>query len=143
MNALSNLRIIELGTGPTVAVTTMILADFGAEVLTIQPPRPGLLDQHPAAPMWRRGKAICPLDLDLEGDQVKFAELLASADVLVTNWRTRKLAARALDFETLSARFPHLNYCQITGFGMNGPLADLPGYEHVAAAYAGRMLQFS
>ena len=143
MNALSNLRIIELGTGPTVAVTTMILADFGAEVLTIQPPRPGLLDQHPAAPMWRRGKAICPLDLDLEGDQIKFAELLASADVLVTNWRTRKLAARALDFETLSARFPHLNYCQITGFGMSGPLADLPGYEHVAAAYAGRMLQFA
>ena len=143
MNALSSLRVIELGTGPTVSLTCMILADFGAEVLRIEPPRPGPLDRLPAAPMWKRGKCATKLDLNKQDDLKTLLELLGSADMLVTNWRSSKLKARGLDFEQLSQTHPHLNVCHITGFGLHGPLSDLPAYEHVVAAYTGRMLQFA
>ena len=143
MNALSSLRVVELGTGPTVSLACMILADFGAEVLRIEPPTPGPLDQLPAAPMWQRGKCATPLDLDQEDDVEALLELLGAADVLVTNWRSSKLAARGLGFEHLSQTHPHLNLCHITGFGLHGPLSDLPAYEHVVAAHTGRMLQFA
>ena len=143
MNALSSLRVIELGTGPTVSLTCMILADFGAEVLRIEPPRPGPLDRLPAAPMWKRGKCATKLDLNKQDDLKTLLELLGSADMLVTNWRSSKLTARGLDFEQLSQTHPHLNVCHITGFGLHGPLSDLPAYEHVVAAYTGRMLQFA
>ena len=93
--------------------------------------------------MWKRGKCATKLDLNKQQDLKTLLELLGSADMLVTNWRSSKLTARGLDFEHLSQTHPHLNLCHITGFGLHGPLSDLPAYEHVVAAYTGRMLQFA
>ena len=93
--------------------------------------------------MWRRGKCATKLDFDKQDDLKTLLELLGSADMLVTNWRSSKLRARGLDFEHLSQTHPHLNVCHITGFGLHGPLSDLPAYEHVVAAYTGRMLHFA
>ncbi|MFP6815738.1 MAG: CoA transferase [Pseudomonadales bacterium] len=142
--ALEGTRVLDLTRGPAGGMATMILADFGAEVLLIE--QPGFthpLDQLPATPMWRRGKQILPLDLDDDRKLAEFHELAAGADVLVCNWRPAALARKCLDYEHIHNRHPHLVFCHITGFGGRGPMADLPGYEHTAAAYSGRMQLFT
>ena len=122
----------------------MILADFGAEVLLVtQPGTADPLATSPSEPMWKRGKFQLELDLDADDERNAFETLCAGADVLVTNWRPSALVKRQLDFESLSSRHPHLIFCHITGFGGTGPLVEVPGYEHVVAALAGRMNTFA
>ncbi|MGI9329062.1 MAG: CoA transferase, partial [Pseudomonadales bacterium] len=142
--ALEGIRVLDLTRGPAGGMATMILADFGAEVLLIEQPNfTHPLDQLPAAPMWRRGKQVVPLDLDHKRDLATFHELAAGADVLVCSWRSAALARKGLDYQHLHSRHPHLVFCHITGFGSRGPMADVPGYEHTVAAYAGRMQLFT
>ena len=141
---LTGLRILDLSRGPAAGLATMILADFGAEVLSVS--RPGMTDplsQSPSYPMWNRGKNSISLDFDNKTDSEQFESLCAGADVLICNWRAAALEKRGLDYSSISQRHPHLIFCHITGFGRNGPLANLPGYEHVAAALAGRMNTFA
>jgi len=142
--ALAGIRILDLTRGPAGGIATMVLADFGAEVLLIE--QPGFthpLDALPAARMWRRGKQVLPLDLDNPQDLAAFHELAAGADVLVCSWRPAALARKSLDYANLHSRHPHLVFCHITGFGARGPMANMPGYEHTAAAYSGRMQLFA
>jgi crotonobetainyl-CoA:carnitine CoA-transferase CaiB-like acyl-CoA transferase len=141
---LSGLRILDLSRGPAAGLSTMILADFGAEVLVVN--RSGEADplaDSPSAPMWNRGKQQISLDLNKTEACEAFESLCAGADVLVSNWRPDALKRKSLDFKSVEARHPHLIFCHITGFGSSGPLANLPGYEHVAAALAGRMNTFA
>ncbi len=141
--ALADLRVLDLTSGPAGGIATMILADFGAEVLSIERPFEDPLAALPAAPMWRRGKRTLALDLDSQAGLEALHELAAGADVLVCSWRSSALARKGLDFDTLQPRHPHLVFCHISGFGSRGPLADCPGYEHVVAASTGRMRLFS
>ncbi len=141
--ALEGLKVLDLSHGPATGIATMILADFGADVVRVIPPDSHPLDSGNAAPMWKRGKREICLDLDTEPAQATLHELLAKADVFVVNWRSRALEQRALDYANIKARYPHLIYCHISGFGSQGPKADYPGYEHVVAAASGRMLTFS
>jgi|GEM_PF-22957 len=141
--ALEDLRIIDLTSGPAGGLATMIMADFGAQVLRICGPKGDRLDNLAAAPMWHRGKDKSTLDFNNEDDRDRFESLCASADILVTTWRPASLHRHSLNYEALHRRHPHLIYCHITGFGSRGPLANLPAYEHLVAAYSGRMLAFS
>lgn len=144
-DALTDLRVVELGVGPATGLAGMILADFGAEVVRIcrgELSEPGVLDQLPASPMWARGKTQLNLDLDQQENRKELHRILSGADVLLTNLRPSTLQRWGLAAQEVQKHHPHIIYCQITGFGSRGPLADVPGYEHVVAAYAGRMLQF-
>ncbi|MEM7218589.1 MAG: CoA transferase [Pseudomonadota bacterium] len=140
---LAGLRVLDLSQGPAVGIATMVLADFGADVLVIEGPEPAPLDALPARPMWRRGKRTLALDLRSTEDAARFERLCAGADVLVTGLRPRALKRHGLDFDALHARHAHLIVGQLTGFGSSGPLADYPGYEHVVAAVTGRMRLFA
>ena len=141
--ALEGIRILDLTTGPAGGIATMILADFGAEVLSIERPGGDQFKDLPAAPMWGRGKKTCELDLDTSSGMETLQGLCGAADVLVCNWRASALARKKLDYENLHEQYPHLVYCHITGFGSKGPRSDYPGYEHVVAACAGRMRLFA
>ena len=134
---------MDLSQGPTGGIASMILADFGAEVLCIERPGGNALDQLPAAPMWRRGKRRLTLDLNQTTDLAILDDLCGGADVLLCNWRASALARKMLDFDSLHSRHPHLIYCHISGYGSRGPRADYPGYEHLVAASSGRMKMFS
>lgn len=142
-NALDGIRILDLTTGPAGGIATMILADFGAEVITIEHPTRDPFISLPSARMWRRGKHIVPLDLNSADDIYLFHELCDGADVLVCTWRPNALTEKGLDFETLHEHHPHLIFCHITGFGRTGPKANYPGYEHIVAACTGRMQLFT
>ncbi len=139
---LKGLRVIELGSGPVTGIAGMVLADFGAEVLRIERPDGDPLGTLPAAPMWARGKRGQVLNLQDTAGREELDTLCAGADVFLCNWRMSSLKRKGLEFASVHKRHPHLIYCHISGFGNRGPLADIPGYEHVVAAYAGRMLSF-
>lgn len=141
--ALEDIRVLDLTSGPAGGIASMILADFGAEVLTIERPGGDPLAELTSARMWRRGKRLLTLDLESENELDTLHQLCAGADVLVCNWRASALARKGLDFDNLHARHPHLVFCHISGFGSHGPRADYPGYEHVVAACIGRMRLFS
>ena len=140
---LEGVRILDLTSGPAGGIATMILADFGAEVLMIE--RPGIdpMMALPASRMWRRGKRTLSLDLATAGGLAALDDLCTGADVLICNWRAAALARKNLDYASLHARHPHLILCHISGYGSQGPRADYPGYEHLVAASTGRMRIFA
>ena len=140
--ALDGIRIVDLTNGPTGGLTSMILADFGAQVISIaKPDHP--INKLAAAPMWRRGKAEAVLDLNKPQALAQLHDLLTHADVLITTWRTKALANKGLAYEELTKALPHLVVCHISAFGAQGPMSDLPGYEHLVAAFSGRMGLFA
>ena len=140
---LKGLRVVDLTRGPAGGLASMIMADFGAEVLVIDAPEPHGIDELASTPMWRRGKRSLTLDTKDTAQRDTLEELLAGADVCLVNWRSHALEAQALDFERVHARHPHLIYCHISGFGSRGPKANYPGYEHLVAAASGRMQAFA
>ena len=140
---LDDIRVIDLSEGPIGGMTTMVLADFGADVIKIERPGGDPWRSVANAPMWLRGKRSAFLDLHNEAGRESLARLSGSADVVVTSTRPGKDAPLGADYERLSARNPALVYCAITGFGPQGPYAGYPGYEAVVAARMGRMLNFS
>ena len=140
--ALRGVRVLDLTRGPAGGLATMILADFGAEVLWIE--QPGVvhpIDRQPATRMWQRGKHR--IALDVHRDRDRFDALCGSADVLICSWRQASLERHGLTYEALRERHPHLVFCHLSGFGPDGPYANYPGYEHVVAARVGRMRGFA
>ena len=127
---LDGVRVVELGVviaGPAAAA---ILADWGADVVMVEP-RKGDPQRGNTEPAYfgldNRGKRSVALDLKTpEGRDVVLA-LIERADVVVTNLRSSALERLGLDWATISARFPRLVYAAITGYGTGDP--DRPGYD--------------
>ena len=80
------------------------------------------------------------LDLSTPAGREQAIQLAGAADVLVESFRPGDMADWGLAYDTLSQLYPRLVYCSITGFGQQGPLRRVKGYEGVVAAKAGRML---
>ena len=138
-----DLRVIDLSSGPAGGVATMVLADFGADVIKIERPGGDPLRRLPSAPMWLRGKRSAVLDLDRrDGDRGRLHELAAGADVLVASFRPGRAEALGADHATLSAINPQLVYCSITGWGPRGQYAQYPADEAILSAKTGRMRSF-
>lgn len=143
--ALSGVRVLDLTNlfaAPQIAAT---LADFGADVVKIEPPsgdpirRIGV-SRDGASPQWAlvaRNKRAIALDLDASGDRARFDRLVEAADVLVENLTTKLLGRWGCDFETLSARNPRLVVTSISCYGRTGPYADRAGAGTLAEAFAG------
>ena len=147
---LQGLRVVELGVWVAGPAAGGILADWGADVVKIEPPAGdparsfGWMlgippeDRHHRSPpfeMDNRGKRSVVLDLMTDDGRARVRELLADADVFVTNIRTGALRRVGLDFEALAEANPRLVYGLITGYGAEGPDADKPAYD-VAAFWA-------
>jgi crotonobetainyl-CoA:carnitine CoA-transferase CaiB-like acyl-CoA transferase len=122
------------------ALCTLVLADFGADVIKVEPPGGDPFRFQPAWISWNRGKKSIVLDLRTAEGRAQAIELIAAADVLVESFRPGDMAEWGLAYDDLSQRYPRLIYCSITGFGQKGPLARVKGYEGIVAAKAGRML---
>ena len=136
------IRVLDLSSGPVGGVATMVLADFGAEVVKLERPGGDPLRSLAAAPMWLRGKRSVEADLKTEDGRARLLELSREADVVVSTLRPGNAERLGADYATLAADNPRLIYCSITGFGPRGPYADYPAYEGVVAAKSGRMQGF-
>lgn len=152
---LSGVRILELTTYVAAPAAGRILADWGAEVIKVEStpkgdvtrfvvPLPGMLatptepvtyEQHNA------NKKSIVVDLKTAEGQEIMHRLLSTANVLMTNTRTKALKKLGMDYETLAEKYPSLIHAQMTGFGETGPMANDPGFDNVCFwALGGPML---
>ncbi|MEM8775004.1 MAG: CoA transferase [Pseudomonadota bacterium] len=135
---LSHIRVLDFGqylAGPLVG---MMLADFGAEVIRIDPPG-GPRFKDPAFDMLSRGKKSLTLDLKAEVDRDKAIGLVRRSDVAIENFRPGVMKRLGLDPVALHAANPALISLSLPGFASTDPaLADLPAWEAVIAAYTGQ-----
>lgn len=147
--ALAGCKVIDLSRVLGGPYCTQILADHGAEVLKIEPPGgdetrgwgppPFLGDTASYFIGVNRNKEGMTLDLSREAGQELLRHLLTDADVLVENFKPGTLEKWGLGYETLSREFPALIHCRVSGFGSDGPLGGLPGYDACAQAMCGLM----
>ena len=140
---LSDIRVIDLTNGPVGGVATMILADFGADVIKVERPGGDPFRFLTNAPMWLRGKRSVELDLKREVERDRLFTLVETTDVVVTSYRGHAAVDLGCDYDVLNYRNAGIVYCQISGFGPYGPYVGYPGYEGVVAAKAGRMAAFT
>ena len=145
-SALCNLRVIELGqliAGPFAAKT---LADFGADVIKIEPPNTGdplrkwRLLKNGTSVWWQiqsRNKRSIALDLKQVEAQDIVRQLVKDADVLIENFRPGAMEAWSLGPDELLAINPKLIMLRISGYGQTGPYRDKPGFGVVAEAMSG------
>ncbi|WP_457423304.1 CaiB/BaiF CoA transferase family protein [Roseateles sp. P5_E7] len=144
--ALAGLKVVELGqliAGPFAAKT---LADFGAEVIKIEPPGAGdplrkwrlLLDG--TSVWWQvqsRNKRSLALDLRTPEGQDIVRRLSAEADVLIENFRPGAMEGWGLGPDELLAANPRLIMLRVSGYGQTGPYRNRPGFAAVAEAMGG------
>lgn len=149
---LKGLRVIELArilAGPWAGQT---LADLGAEVIKVEsitgddtrtwgPPFVKTDGEVNAAYFHscNRGKHSVSLDFQTPGGLKQLKQLIASADILIENFKVGGLAKYGLDYDSLSHEFPSLIYCSITGFGQSGPYAKRAGYDFLMQGMSGLM----
>ncbi|WP_273500256.1 CaiB/BaiF CoA transferase family protein [Paracoccus sphaerophysae] len=154
---LKGLRVVELArilAGPWIGQT---LADLGAEVIKVEAPEgddtrrwgPPFMERarpeggvetvaayfHAA----NRGKTSITCDFGNPDDLARLRDLIATADVVVENFKVGGLRKFGLDYETLAAANPRLIYASVTGFGQDGPRATQPGYDFLIQGMCGIM----
>ena len=139
----SGLRVLDLGSGPVSGVATMVLSDFGADVIALERPGGDPWRRAPASEVWLRGKRSVTVDLRSEAGRARLRALAATADVAVAAAAPGAALRLGCDYASLAEANPGLVYCSITGFGPTGPLAGYRGRESVVAARAGRMQTLS
>ena len=149
LGSLHGLRVVDLSRVLAGPYCTQILADHGADVLKIEPPvgdetrgwGPPFNAQGTASYFQglNRNKRGSTMDLTQPAERDALLALLAEADVLVENFKTGTMEKWGLGYEVLRQRFPRLVYCRITGFGADGPLGGLPGYDAAIQALSGIM----
>jgi formyl-CoA transferase len=137
------LELGQLIAGPFAGKT---LADFGAQVIKVEPPGDGdplrkwrML--HQGTSVWwqvqSRNKQSVVLDLRTDEGRADVRRLAAEADVLIENFKPGTLEKWGLGYETLAAENPGLIMLRISGYGQTGPYRDLPGFAVVAEAMGG------
>lgn len=139
---LDGLRVLDLSSGPVGGMATMVLSDFGADVVKIEPPGGDRFRDLPGSSLWLRGKRSAVFDLGDEAERRTLREMLVGTDVLVVGGPPGRAASWGLDRARLAPEFPALIHCEITPWGRAGPLAELPGYEALIAARFGRFQTF-
>src|SRR5439155_26170607 len=128
---------------------TMMLADLGARVIKIEQPGKGD-DTRGWGPPFVEGESAYFLSINRNKESVTLDfkqpagrdlldRLLATADVLVENFRPGTLSKLGLDYTTLAPKYPRLLYCSISGFGQTGPRRREPGYDAVMQGEGGLM----
>lgn len=140
---LRGLRVVEAASMILVPAAAAMLADFGADVVKVEPlegDQNRVLHQLPALPdspvpysflVDNRSKRAIAVDLKTQEGRAILDRLLAAADVFMTNYRPLALARLRLRYEDLAPEHPRLIYATGSGFGDTGPEADKPAYDTV------------
>lgn len=142
---LAGIKVIEAASFIAGPFGGMILADLGAEVIKVEPPR--------GDPYRRMGKAYgdsgllfkatnqnkqsVTIDLKSEDGSARFFELLQDADILLTNWRPTVAPSLGITEERIRADFPNLIWVRVSGYGQHGPDSGLPAYDGIIQARSG------
>lgn len=145
---LTGIRVLEVGNYLASPYCGMQLADLGAEVIKVESPDTGDVVRLAApfingesSPFVRlnRNKRSVALDLKHPRGRRIFLQFVATADIVIENLRPGAMAKLNLDYAQLAAAYPRLIYVNASGWGRNGPLAQLAGQDIMAQARSGLM----
>ncbi|MNX31115.1 Formyl-coenzyme A transferase [compost metagenome] len=143
---LDGIRVIDLTAVVLGPLATQVLADFGADVIKIEPPEGDLMrangvSLHPGMSSiylaLNRNKRSVVLDLKREDDADALRALIAGADVVVHNMRVAAIERLGFGYEAVAALNPKIVYCVATGFGQDGPWRDRPAFDDIIQASCG------
>ncbi|MCP5041576.1 MAG: CoA transferase [bacterium] len=138
MKALEQLRVIDLSRHAPGPFCTMLLADFGADVVVVeQPPGTGRKVEEELGvgerarvfnPVGRNKRSIA---LNLKNPKARDAclRLMSEADIVIEGFRPGVVARLGVDYESIRERNPRVIYCSVSGYGQEGPYADLVGHD--------------
>lgn len=150
---LEGVKVLELATFVAVPACARYLADLGAEVIKIESltgdplrytavneGRPDDEREQTSFDLDNAGKKCIALNTKTAAGRKVLDELLAQADIFVTNWRQPALERAGLDYETLKQQYPKLVYGIVSGYGEKGPDKDLPGFDFTSFFARGGVL---
>ncbi|HUC05612.1 MAG TPA: CoA transferase [Acidimicrobiales bacterium] len=141
LSSFAGLRVVELGVWVAAPSAGALLADWGADVIKVEPPSGDPMRHafgslgigqdfpNPAFAQDNRGKRSVVLDLRAEEDRARLEELLTHADVFLTNVRPDALDGFDLEPAVTVARHPRLVYCSVSGYGLRGADRNRPAYD--------------
>ncbi len=140
---IAGLRVVDCSRGTAGPRLTGMLADYGADVVWVEPPGGDPLRgmMPAAAAVFNRGKRSITFDLRETSEREQLLQLVGRADVFVESWRPGVAHRLGLDVATLREVNSGLVYCSISGFGQHGAHADTPGFEALVHAIAGTMAE--
>ncbi len=144
---LEGVRIVDCTRDIAGPVATMLAAEMGADIVKVEPPGGDEMRQWPPFVdgesvyflSCNRGKRSIQLDLKSDEGQSVLRRLLASADVMVENYRPGSLEKLGLGWGDFHEAFPRLVWISVTGYGRSGPLATAPAYDSMMQAFTGMM----
>ncbi len=142
---LAGIRVLDLTRYLAGPFATMLLGDYGADVVKVEAPKgrefrpPGAERDSYFFLSSNRNKRSLTLDVKTEAGRALFERLLPGFDVVVENFRPGVMEKLGLGAESLLARHPRLVYCGISGFGADGPYKDRPGFDQIAQGMSGFM----
>ncbi|OUY08601.1 CaiB/BaiF CoA transferase family protein [Acinetobacter populi] len=143
---LQKIKVLEIGTLIAAPFATRILAEFGAEVIKIEPigkgdPLRKWRKLHHGTSLWwylqSRNKKSLALNLKAPEAIELIKKILTDTDVLIENMRPGALEKLGLDWETLKQINPNLTFVRISGYGQSGPYKDKPGFGAIGEAMGG------
>jgi len=145
---LVGVRVVDISTSYAGPTASMYLADLGADVIKVE--RPGGDDARSWGPpfagtdaAWfisaNRNKRSIVIDLQTGRGRSLLARMLGTADVFLENLNPEKLGRLGLEPHSVLRDYPRIVFCGLSGFGLDGPDASLPGYDLVAQARSGLM----
>ncbi|SFT56344.1 CoA transferase [Mesorhizobium sp. YR577] len=146
--SLANLKVIDASRVLGGPYAGQVLADHGADVIKIEPPAgdetrgwgPPFLDETASYFLGlNRNKRGMALDISQPAGLELLTRMLEGADVFIENFKTGTLERWGLGREEIERRFPRLIHCRVSGFGADGPLGGLPGYDAAIQASCGIM----
>jgi crotonobetainyl-CoA:carnitine CoA-transferase CaiB-like acyl-CoA transferase len=140
---LAGLKVVEYATYIAAPGAGGLMADWGADVIKVEPPGGDPIrgffatigadmSENPVFDLDNRGKRSIMLDTATQAGRDVLARLASQADIFLTNVRPGGLKRAGLDYETLSAANPRLIYANVTGYGLEGPDVDRPGFDQAA-----------
>lgn len=149
---LDGLKVVDMTRALAGPYCAQSLADHGAAVIKVEPPTddetrrwgPPFTDETRRTSAYfeglNRNKKNIVLDLKLESAREVLFKLISEADIVIDNFLAGTMAKWGMDYATvLAPQFPGLIYCQISGFGTDGPMGGRPGYDLAVQAYGGVM----
>src|SRR4249920_1554918 len=133
---LAGLRVVDCSRGTAGTRTTGILADYGADVVWVEPPGGDPYREQLAVhySVYNRGKRSIVLDLHDSASRDHLLDLVAGADVFVESWRPGVAENLGVGYADIHAVAPAVVYCSISGYGASGHDRDRPGHEPVVDA---------
>jgi crotonobetainyl-CoA:carnitine CoA-transferase CaiB-like acyl-CoA transferase len=149
MQALEDIKVLDLSRTLAGPFCTMLLGDMGADIIKVEQPGKGDETRKFTPPTWdgvssyylasNRNKRSIAIDLKSEEGREIIYNLAKESDIFVENFRTGALDKLGLGYEQMKEINPRLIYCSISGFGRTGPEKNRAGYDLLLQGYGGLM----